>query len=156
MWDVGCYPLSYARTALGEQPIEAAAWWRLGESGIDMACWGALRFPSGAVAQLDCSFSAPYRAHMEIVGTKGVIVIPHPFKPEAEETFFLGSDIDRFEPVRVTSGHLYAGEVEDLADAVLLGTPPRVTLADSRANTAAIVALLASADAGGRPLPVEV
>ena len=155
LWDIGCYPLSFARTALGEQPIEATGWWRLGETGIDLAFWGAVRFPSGAVGQFDCTFSAPFRSHMEIVGTEGVIVIPHPFKPEADETFYLGRDTERLEPVRVTGGHLYAGEVEDLADAVLLGSAPRVTLADSRANTAAIVALLASADAGGRPLPIE-
>jgi hypothetical protein len=35
-----------------------------------------------------------------------------------------------------------------MADAILLGKPPRVTLADSRANTAAILALFESAKTG--------
>jgi predicted dehydrogenase len=43
---------------------------------------------------------------------------------------------------------LYLGEVEDMADAVLLGRPPRISLADSRANVAALVALLESAERG--------
>jgi predicted dehydrogenase len=154
LWDVGCYPLSFARTAFGEQPIEASGWSRLGQTGIDTAFWGAVRFPSGAVAQLDCSFTAPYRSHMELVGTEGIIVVPHPFKPDDDETFYAGPDSQHLEPIRVTGGPLYAGEVEDLTDAVLLGTTPRVTLADSRANTAAIVALLASAAAGGAPVPI--
>jgi len=40
---------------------------------------------------------------------------------------------------------LYLGEVEDMADAILLGNPQRVTLEDSRANIATIRALLESA-----------
>jgi hypothetical protein len=40
-----------------------------------------------------------------------------------------------------------------MADAILLGRPPRVSLADSRSNVAAIVALLRSAREN-RPLPV--
>jgi predicted dehydrogenase len=46
---------------------------------------------------------------------------------------------------------LYLGEVEDMADAVLLGKPPRISLADSRANVATILALLRSAREG-RPV----
>jgi predicted dehydrogenase len=40
------------------------------------------------------------------------------------------------------------GEVDDMCDAVLTGTPPRVSLEDSRANVAVIVALLKSAQTG--------
>ena len=43
---------------------------------------------------------------------------------------------------------LYIGEVEDLADAILLGKAPRISLADSRANVAAICGLLESARSG--------
>jgi hypothetical protein len=35
-----------------------------------------------------------------------------------------------------------------MADAILLGKPPRISLADSRGNTATISALLRSARAG--------
>jgi hypothetical protein len=40
---------------------------------------------------------------------------------------------------------LYIGEVEDMADAIVLGKVPRISLDDSRANVAAIFALLESA-----------
>jgi D-xylose 1-dehydrogenase (NADP+, D-xylono-1,5-lactone-forming) len=43
---------------------------------------------------------------------------------------------------------LYIGEVEDLADCILKGKTPRIPLADSRANVAAILALLESAKTG--------
>jgi len=38
--------------------------------------------------------------------------------------------------------------VEDMCDAILHGKSPRVTLADSRRNTAVILALLESAKSG--------
>jgi predicted dehydrogenase len=54
----------------------------------------------------------------------------------------------------VEGEELYLGEVEDMAGAILEGKRPRVTLADSRANVAAIVALLESAREG-RPVQLE-
>ena len=43
---------------------------------------------------------------------------------------------------------LYIGEVEDLADAILLGKAPRISLAHSRDNVKTILALLRSAASG--------
>jgi predicted dehydrogenase len=54
----------------------------------------------------------------------------------------------------VEGEELYLGEVEDMANAILEGKRPRVTLADSRANVATIVALLQSAQEG-RPVRLE-
>ena len=90
LWDVGCYPASYARTVLQEAPVEAMGWSRAGPTGVDMTFWGALRFPSGAVAQLDSSFEAPFRTHLEVVGTEAMIVVPEPFKPEQGATYLIG------------------------------------------------------------------
>mgnify|MGYP003943184827 CR=1 FL=1 len=45
-------------------------------------------------------------------------------------------------------GSLYEGEVEDMANAILRGTQPRVSLADSRGNTATLLALYESARTG--------
>jgi predicted dehydrogenase len=46
------------------------------------------------------------------------------------------------------SQELYLGEVEDLADGILSGTPSRISLEDSRGNVAVILALLRSAKRG--------
>ena len=53
LWDVGCYPVSYARTMLGEEAIEVFGWQTLGPSGVDEMFAGQLRFASGKVAQFD-------------------------------------------------------------------------------------------------------
>jgi D-xylose 1-dehydrogenase (NADP+, D-xylono-1,5-lactone-forming) len=154
-WDVGVYPISYARTIVGAPPVEVQAWQHTGPTGVDLSCWGAIRFSNGAVAQFDCSFEAPYRTNLEIVGREGVIVVPDPFKVPAAGRYLVGPAFDALEPVDVpATEHLYTYEVEDLFEAAALGTSPRVTLADSRENVATVLAALASAQAGGQPVPL--
>jgi predicted dehydrogenase len=150
LWDVGCYPLSFTRTALGEEPIEVTGVQRTGPTGIDLTFAGQLRFASGVLAQLDCSFEAPFRTWMEIVGDAATLNVPQPFKPGPDATLLLNRG-NATETILVEPVDLYQGEVEDMADAILEGKPPRVSLSDSRANVAAIVALLQSAREG-RPV----
>ena len=50
---------------------------------------------------------------------------------------------------------LYLGEVEDMADAILLGKDSLVTLRDSRVNVAVIKALLESARLG-KPVKLDL
>lgn len=147
LWDVGCYPVSYARYIVGQEPIEVFGRKVAGQTGVDETFAGTLRFPSNIYAQIDCSFRATFRTHVEIVGSEGAISVLHPFKPGREEHIIIarGDDSER---IAVQGPELYLGEVEDMADAVLLGKPPRISLADSRANVAALVALLESAECG--------
>lgn len=152
LWDVGCYPLSFARTVLAEEPLEVMGAQRLGPTGVDLTFAGQLRFPSGAIGQLDCSFEMPFRTGMEIVGTEATLTVPQPFKPGPEAVLLLQRGETR-EEVAVPPAELYLGEVEDMADAILGGKPPRVSLEDSRANVSAIVALYRSAREG-RPVPL--
>ncbi len=152
VWDVGCYPISYARYVIGAEPVEVFGWQVTGSTGVDEGFAGQLRFAGNVVAQFDCSFRAPLRAHMEIVGSEGTIDVPRPFKPGLNEQVLLTRG-DEAQAIAIPGQELYLGEVEDMADAVLLGKDPRVSLADSRGNVAAIVALLRSAREG-RPIPV--
>ncbi|MGQ9903919.1 MAG: Gfo/Idh/MocA family protein [Anaerolineae bacterium] len=147
LWDVGCYPVSYARYIVGQEPIEVFGRKVAGQTGVDETFAGILRFPNNIYAQIDSSFRATFRTHVEIVGSEGVISVPHPFKPGREEHIIIARG-DTSERVAVEGMELYLGEVEDMADAVLLGKPPRISLADSRANVAALVALLESAERG--------
>ena len=84
--------------------------------------------------------------------SEGTLNIPKPFKPEVNEKVYLIRG-EKIETIKVKGQELYLGEVEDMADAILLGNEPRVTLDDSRANVAVISALLASARTG---MPVRL
>jgi predicted dehydrogenase len=153
LWDVGCYPVSFARFALDEEPHEAFGWQVTGSTGIDETFAGQLRFPSGALAQFDCGVRAPVRTEIEVVGSEGTLRVPRPFKPGAGETLLLTRG-ETVETVTVPGQELYLGEVEDMADAILLGRPSRVSLVESRGNCAALLALLQSSREG-RPVSVS-
>jgi xylose dehydrogenase (NAD/NADP) len=153
LWDVGCYPVSYARLVAGSAPVEAFGWAVVGPTGVDLSFSGQLRFGDGVAAQFDCGFDAPFRTSVEIVGSEGTLLVPQAFKPSAAAVLLLRRGDDT-QAVPVAADDLYLYEVEDLAAAVLDGTPPTVSLADSRANVATLLALLESAREG-RPVAVN-
>jgi predicted dehydrogenase len=144
IWDVGCYPISFMRTVVGAEPVEVFGWQVTGPTGIDETFVGSLHFADDVYGQFDSSFVIPHHAHMEIVGSQATLIVPKPFKPGLNEKIFLVRD-GKTETIKVKGRDLYLGEVEDMADAILLGKAPRISLEDSRANVAAINALLESA-----------
>jgi D-xylose 1-dehydrogenase (NADP+, D-xylono-1,5-lactone-forming) len=152
LWDVGCYPVSYARLVAGSEPESVVGAAEIGPSGIDTAFAGALAFPGGVLATFDCGFRAVFRTSLEIVGTEGTIDVAAPFKPGPREQLRLsrGGTVSLID---VEGAALYSGEVEDLERAALDGAPPAVSLADTRGNVAALVALLRSAAEGHRLPP---
>ena len=153
IWDVGCYPISYARAVIGAEPVEVFGWQVIGPTGVDVTFVGQMRFARDVIARFDSSFRMPDRAHMQIVGSEGIIDVPDPFKPEHDHKILLTRK-GQTETITIPDQMLYLGEVEDMADAILLGKAPRISLADSRGNVAAIVALLQSAREG-QPVPVR-
>ncbi|MGA7193619.1 MAG: Gfo/Idh/MocA family oxidoreductase [Anaerolineales bacterium] len=147
IWDVGCYPISYARLIAGADPLEVFGWQVRGQTGIDMSFIGQMRFANEVHAQFDCGFASPFHSFIEIIGTEGTLNIPNPFKPEKKEKIFLTRN-GKTTPIEIKGQELYSGEVEDMADAILSGKPPRMSLDDSRGNVATILALLESAQSG--------
>ncbi len=147
IWDVGCYPISYARTVVEAAPLEVFGWQVAGPTGLDETLVGQMRFDHDVYAQFDSSFAIPFHAFMEIVGSEGTLNIPTPFKPDTDEKIYLTRG-DNTETIKIKGQELYLGEVEDMADAILLGREPRISLDDSRANVAVICALLESAHSG--------
>ncbi len=147
IWDVGCYPINYVRTVVGEEPMEVFGWQVTGPTGIDETFVGQMRFANGILAQFDSSFIVPLRWFMEIVGSEGTLKLPSPFKPGTNEKIYLTRG-DQAETIKIKGQELYIGEVENMADAILLGHEPRVSLDDSRGNVTVISGLLESARTG--------
>jgi predicted dehydrogenase len=147
IWDVGCYPISYTRTVLGQNPLEVSGWQITGPTGIDETFVGQMKFANDVLAQFDCSFVIPLHSFMEIVGSEATLNISLPFKPQVREAVYLTQG-GKTKTIRIKGQELYIGEVEDMANAILLGQSPRISLDDSRANVAAITGLLESARSG--------
>ena len=79
LWDVGCYPVSFARRVAGEEPDRIAAFARFDEHGVDRTFTGQLHFPGGLLAQFDSGFAAPDRQRLEVVGGDATLVLDSPF-----------------------------------------------------------------------------
>jgi predicted dehydrogenase len=147
IWDVGSYPISYARLIAGVEPEEVFGWQVLSESGVDVIFTGQMRFPSGIVAQFDCGFRSPERKYIEIIGSEGSLYVPQPFSPRTDEKLEIRRG-EKVETVLIRGEELYRGEVEDMADTALNGEAPRVSLTDSRGTVAAVTALIEAARTG--------
>jgi xylose dehydrogenase (NAD/NADP) len=147
IWDIGCYPISYTRLLVGQEPVEVFGWQALAQSGCDQTFIGQMKFANGILSQFDSSFVTPYRVGMEIVGSTATLIIPEPFKPGVKSEIYIRRE-DGEETVKIEGGELYIGEVEDMYDAIVQNKSSRMTLLDSRANIAVILALLKSAQTG--------
>jgi D-xylose 1-dehydrogenase (NADP+, D-xylono-1,5-lactone-forming) len=150
IWDVGCYPISYARFLAGGEPELVYGWQVCNQDQIDLQFVGQMLFPNGVMAQFDSGFQTPERTHIEVVGEGGSLDISNPYNPGWSNSIRLTHD-SQVKEISVPGEELYSGEVEDLADAILYGRKPRISLEDSRGNVATIQALLESASLG-RPV----
>lgn len=144
IWDVGCYPISYARYLIGAEPIQVFGSQLTTPTGIDGTFVGQMQFPGDIYAQFDCSFFLPYRVGIEVFGSLASMQIPMPYTPDRSGKIYVKRN-DNVETIRIASQTLYLGEVIDMEDAILLGKSPRISLIDSRYNVTTIQALLQSA-----------
>jgi len=154
LWDVGCYPVSFARYLMGTEPVEVLGWQHVTPGGVDDTFAGHLHFAAGVCAAFDSSFRAPFAAEFEVVGTGGTLRLRNPYKPGLDPIIDLVDHEGRSREIVADGQDLYSGEVEDLAAAVLDGQPPRMSLADSRGNVAVLAALHESARTG-RPISLR-
>lgn len=147
IWDVGCYPISFARMIVGAEPVEVFGWQLTGPGGSDESFFGQMRFKDEVHMQFDCGFRSPSRSFIEIVGTDATLNIPDPFKPGRKNEIYLNHN-NEMQTIKIKGDELYSGEVEDICDAILKNQPSLISLADSRGNIAVILALLKSAKSG--------
>lgn len=145
LWDIGCYPVTYARLLAGRDPkmVFGSAHWHA--SGVDEEFMGMLRFPGGTTATIYSGFRAALRTWLEVIGSDASLTVPNPFKPGLRETLELERN-GRIEAIEVAgSPELFVRQIEHFENSVLDGAPPVVTLADSRHAAATLSALLGSA-----------
>lgn len=147
VWDVGCYPISYARTMIGYEPEEVFGYQMLNDTGVDVHFVGQMRFPGNIYAQFQSSFITPHETYIEIIGDQGTLLVPKPFTPGKREKIILKRG-DKNQVIQIWGKDHYLSEVIDIEDSILHGKPSRVNLADSRNNTSVILALLESARTG--------
>lgn len=108
---------------------------------------GQMHYGYGRMAQFTSSFRTPDHTFVEVLGTKGRLEISEPFRID------LGAPQLIFHPrhgepqvLPVPEVSLYAGEVADMHDAILLGNNSYVSLEETRNHIRTILALIQSAE----------
>lgn len=86
MMDLGCYPLHWALSIVGETPDAITATATLTPAGVDESMSAELAFASGVTARLTASMQVeePFRAEMTLIGSKGEISFVNPLAPHHE------------------------------------------------------------------------
>lgn len=147
LWDVGCYPLNYARFIIGKEPTHVYGHSVNSPSGVDVSFTAQLHFPDDITAQFDSGFRTQFRMFTEVSGSEGSIALPMTFKPGMRSFIHLTKGNDT-QQIAVDGNLLYLDEVEEMASCIIEKRQPILSLSDSRGNIAAIEALYKSAADG--------
>lgn len=144
LMDVGTYCVSFARMAVGEEPVAAHYVADLGP-GYDASGAGVLRFPSGAVAHFGTGIHVALRNDVTVYGEEGRLHLEQPWKCSGGAMILTsGERIERFETA-TTNAELYAGEADAVAEYLEAGECPDMTIDDTLANSRCLDALRTSA-----------
>jgi predicted dehydrogenase len=149
--DVGCYGVSLARWLLGLDPLVVQAQSVFYSSGVDVHTVGSMRFPGGILATLEASFVTALQQTFTVVGSDGVIELPHdafiPWKKEACFTVRGRQDETGIEH-HCAGADAYQLMVEHFSDAVLGTQPLAYAPSDSVSNMRVLDALARAAKTG--------
>ncbi len=124
MWDIGCYGVNCARFFTQAEPAHQFARAHWSETGVDLSMQIALAFPGEVLANIDCSFEAPFRCQAELVGTKGRMILPDAFLPNEDSVVLVQRSTGRdavIDVERVEPANQYACQVTDFCDSIALG-----------------------------------
>lgn len=150
--DLGCYCVNLIRLFAGEPTAVTATAHFHPVNDVDLTLTGQLEFV-GASAEFTCSFERPGAYAVELTGTNGRLIIPHPWRPPAwPAEFTVGTETVRVNPPGVTADPLvpFALEIEHFSDCIRQGRPPQFPPStdaeqDSRANARVLAQLTAAA-----------
>ena len=147
LMDVGCYGISLARMVLGREPSRVVAISDMHpEYQVDNMTQLTMDFKGGAVATVMVNTKTQRSQMAAIEGSKGRIVLTHPFycDPDDERTVRLETDGEECEMTFGSNINHYQLMLEAFAQSIQHQLPTPLPLHDSIANMAVIDAAFAS------------
>lgn len=141
--DVGGYPVSFARLVAGavagkafSDPVEVVSQATLcPNSGVDVYAAALLRFEEGVTALVSTGINGALENTAVISGTKGMLRLPVPWKPDQEAVLELIGWGGKGERITVTADRpLYALEADHVAEHLAKGEAPAMLQADTLGN----------------------
>ena len=140
--DVGCYPVNFISMVMNDYPVSIAAQ-AIEKQGVDVALSASLKYKSGVLATVNCSFLGDSVELTEITGSTGTLVIRDTFYDSdlpillyrgEEETVYSIPSCDR-----------YQKELEAFSDCILNDKDVPLNLDESVRNIRLIREILEKA-----------
>lgn len=148
LYDVGCYPISAARLLLGQEPVAATAHAMFSpqHDDVDMMLSGLLEFEGGKSLIFDCGMWAAFRNPLEVLGTDGIIQVPHAYVTNSpgSANFFVHRGGETRE-VQIADINAYTAQADAMHSVITGNVPLRFGPNDSVHNMKVIEACLRSA-----------
>ena len=98
MMDLGCYPVHWARSVIGDEPEVVSASATRHESGVDTSMQAEFEFPDGAMARVECSMSEDLPegldVELSVEGDSGKLIMTNPLVPHAGSEIIVESNGD--------------------------------------------------------------
>ena len=130
--DVGIYCLAPLLAAAGRTPARVEASATLAKSGVDVSFASWLDFGDGFTATIECSFDAPERQLLEIVGTEAAVAIDRAYTPgPGDATIALRRRDGQIEEIVTGGADPYRAMIELFQSVVRGGAAPRRSCAAS-------------------------
>lgn len=159
--DMGIYCINAARYTIHEEPLEVSAAQVQPKSDprfreVPETVAFLLRYPSGVVAECECSFGSADISKYSVLCEKGVIAMEPAFNYEGLRLFIneaRGENPSRAE-LLIPSPNQFASEMDAFSASVLENTPVRTTAEMGLADIRIVLAILESLRQQGRPVRV--
>lgn len=125
LWDLGIYPLTFARVLFADDPLQVHSdWIPAAETGVDEMALIQARYPGNRLAQLSCGFRLRVPHQGRIIGPQGRIVIDDFFHPQGYTIERHGQEPQHVKAPFTSTGYQFeAAEVQRCLRAGLTESP---------------------------------
>ena len=154
LYDIGIYCINAARYLFEDEPIEVLALTarkddpRFSAPGVDEMTGAVLRFPGERLATFITSFGASDVSRLQVVGTRGNLVLDPAYEYAGELTHEITID-ERTRERRFPKRDQFAPELVYFSECIETGEDPEPSGKEGLGDIRIIRALYASADTGG-------
>ena len=157
IYDIGIYCVNAARYLFRAEPVEVTAMKLAGRdhrfTSVEEAMAVTMRFPEERVAQFTCSFGAHDRAHYQVIGTDGYLMLENAYEYAAEMRLDVVGKAGH-KSRTFTKRDQIAAEIEYFAQCIRENRDPEPSGWEGLADIRILQAILTSARFG-RSVPIE-
>ena len=137
--DVGCYPVNFIGMVTNDYPESIVAQ-AIEKDGVDVALTASLRYKSGVLATVNCSFLGDSVELTEITGSTGTLVIRDTFYDSDLPILLYRGEAETAYSVKPCNR--YAKELEAFCDCIINDTDVPLSLEESIRNNKLIREIL--------------